>query len=170
MKPKATSVTANRTHQTNRMSSEDYVQVIEEIQESEAQSKTVSPNIFDPVLFFAQEEMQVHMMEADNVVTHNGDGNKRSASSTLLQPPPVIQNPGESDVQKRPKHAKSATALQTLQTKWNHMFHRLVDYKQVHGDCLVPNRYKSDMPLGLWVSTQRRQVCICFTFCYFKQV
>ena len=164
MKPKATSVTANRTHQTNRMSSEDYVQVIEETQESETQSKTMSPNIFDPVLFFDQDKIQVHLMEADQVNTHAGVGNKRSASSTLLLCPPVFQNPRESDIKKRPKHAKSATALQTLQTKWNCMFHRLVDYKQVHGDCLVPNRYKSDMPLGLWVSTQRRQVCMCFTF------
>lgn len=45
-----------------------------------------------------------------------------------------------------------------LQQKWNHMFMRLVDFKESHGHCLVPNRYASDMALGAWVSTQRRQV------------
>ena len=37
------------------------------------------------------------------------------------------------------------------------MFQRLVEYKEKHGNCLVPNRYSKDPQLGNWVSTQRRQ-------------
>lgn len=42
-------------------------------------------------------------------------------------------------------------------TKWEIMFDRLVEFKEKHGHCLVPNRYKADNKLGSWVSTQRRQ-------------
>jgi Helicase associated domain len=36
------------------------------------------------------------------------------------------------------------------------MFEKLKEYKQEHGNCLVPNRYVKDRSLGSWVSTQRR--------------
>jgi phage pi2 protein 07 len=41
--------------------------------------------------------------------------------------------------------------------RWDAMFDRLVAFKEEHGHCLVPNRYKEDPKLGAWVSTQRRQ-------------
>lgn len=40
--------------------------------------------------------------------------------------------------------------------RWEQMFEKLLDYKEGHGDCLVPNRYEPDPSLGAWVSTQRR--------------
>lgn len=46
-----------------------------------------------------------------------------------------------------------------LSNLWEEMYQRLVLYKQEHGDCLVPNRYKPDKQLGSWVSTQRRNYC-----------
>uniref|UniRef100_A0A7S4M8C4 Helicase-associated domain-containing protein n=1 Tax=Odontella aurita TaxID=265563 RepID=A0A7S4M8C4_9STRA len=45
----------------------------------------------------------------------------------------------------------------TLQMKWEQMYSRLLAYKETHGNCLVPNRYKEDRSLGQWVSAQRRQ-------------
>jgi Helicase associated domain len=41
--------------------------------------------------------------------------------------------------------------------QWNAMFEKLQEYKAVHGDCLVPSRYKCDdrTPLGSWVKGQR---------------
>ena len=163
MEPKATDGIIKATHQAKGTSNEDIVQVMEETQESEAQSKIMKPTKFDPAVFFAQDEMQLNMMEAEIVDIDDGNDNKRSGSSTLIQHKLGFQHPFETDVElKKPKHAKSVTALQTLQTKWNFMFHRLTEYKQVHGNCLVPNRYKCDLPLGLWVSTQRRQVCFYF--------
>jgi len=41
-------------------------------------------------------------------------------------------------------------------SKWEIMFNYLIEYKDIHGDCLVPNRYKPLPALGAWVSTQRR--------------
>uniref|UniRef100_A0A7S1ZFL4 Helicase-associated domain-containing protein n=1 Tax=Trieres chinensis TaxID=1514140 RepID=A0A7S1ZFL4_TRICV len=45
----------------------------------------------------------------------------------------------------------------TLQMKWDQMYHRLLSFRERHGHCLVPNRYKEDRSLGQWVSAQRRQ-------------
>ena len=34
--------------------------------------------------------------------------------------------------------------------QWDAMFKKLIEYKEVHGDCLVPKRYSSDPRLGTW--------------------
>jgi hypothetical protein len=39
---------------------------------------------------------------------------------------------------------------------WEKMFSALVDYKSVHGDCRVPQKYPEKPELGRWVSVQRR--------------
>eukprot|EP00521_Asterionellopsis_glacialis_P018044 CAMPEP_0195294124 /NCGR_PEP_ID=MMETSP0707-20130614/14144_1 /TAXON_ID=33640 /ORGANISM="Asterionellopsis glacialis, Strain CCMP134" /LENGTH=523 /DNA_ID=CAMNT_0040355015 /DNA_START=355 /DNA_END=1926 /DNA_ORIENTATION=+ len=39
---------------------------------------------------------------------------------------------------------------------WADMYHRLQDYKSLHGDCLVPVRYGPDPKLGRWVREQRK--------------
>ena len=47
---------------------------------------------------------------------------------------------------------------------WNDKFERLVEYKQEHGDCLVPQNYKEYkgdtlLPsLGTWVSTSAQAI------------
>jgi len=38
---------------------------------------------------------------------------------------------------------------------WDEMFNQLVDYKEKHGDCLVPSRFEDNFKLGKWVETQR---------------
>ena len=35
------------------------------------------------------------------------------------------------------------------------MFERLKEYKEEHGDCLVPQKYAEDPKLGQWVAAQR---------------
>ena len=42
-----------------------------------------------------------------------------------------------------------------LDKKWEDMFAKLKEYRQLHGDCLVPRGYKEDPALGIWVNTQR---------------
>lgn len=49
--------------------------------------------------------------------------------------------------------AKGTSKPSKNETKWNQMYELLVEYKQTHGDALVPNRFPK---LGNWVSTQRR--------------
>lgn len=45
----------------------------------------------------------------------------------------------------------------TYDDQWDNMFEKLKEYKQTHGDCLVPKRYKDNPKLGTWVDTQRVQ-------------
>jgi hypothetical protein len=41
--------------------------------------------------------------------------------------------------------------------KWNERFNDLVTYRERHGHCLVPNKWKGDMQLAQWVKRQRYQ-------------
>ena len=43
-----------------------------------------------------------------------------------------------------------------LDKKWEDMFAKLKEYRQLHGDCLVPREYKEDPSLGNWVYNMRR--------------
>ena len=38
---------------------------------------------------------------------------------------------------------------------WDIRFQQLMEYKQVHGNCIVPKRYQPNPQLGMWVSRQR---------------
>ena len=42
-----------------------------------------------------------------------------------------------------------------ISVDWEVRFQQLVEYKRVHGDCNVPQRYKANPQLGTWVITQR---------------
>jgi hypothetical protein len=39
---------------------------------------------------------------------------------------------------------------QSLNSKWEDSFNRLLNFKEKHGHCLVPNRYPEDPHLGSW--------------------
>jgi len=41
--------------------------------------------------------------------------------------------------------------------KWNIRYGELMEYKQEHGDCNVPQSYEPNKPLGMWVNRQRSQ-------------
>ena len=41
--------------------------------------------------------------------------------------------------------------------QWDEIYAELVEYKQQHGDCLVPKRYPESPRLGQWVCSQRSQ-------------
>jgi len=40
---------------------------------------------------------------------------------------------------------------------WRERYNMLCQYRNIYGDCLVPQRYKLNPQLGTWVNTQRRQ-------------
>eukprot|EP00339_Tiarina_fusa_P008798 CAMPEP_0117025770 /NCGR_PEP_ID=MMETSP0472-20121206/19007_1 /TAXON_ID=693140 ORGANISM="Tiarina fusus, Strain LIS" /NCGR_SAMPLE_ID=MMETSP0472 /ASSEMBLY_ACC=CAM_ASM_000603 /LENGTH=877 /DNA_ID=CAMNT_0004732585 /DNA_START=316 /DNA_END=2949 /DNA_ORIENTATION=- len=42
-----------------------------------------------------------------------------------------------------------------IEDHWDEMFQQLLEYKRLHGDCLVPSRYEANLKLGKWVETQR---------------
>lgn len=72
------------------------------------------------------------------------------AAPAAIPIPPV--QPSYPDDDDTPKNRKRPQAYES----WNAMFERLLIYKQRHGDCLVPHRYKDDPKLGRWVERQRR--------------
>jgi hypothetical protein len=39
---------------------------------------------------------------------------------------------------------------------WEEMFTALIEYKQIHGNCKVPNQYEKNPQLGQWVQHQRQ--------------
>ena len=47
------------------------------------------------------------------------------------------------------------SAVSKNEEKWNRRFNELKEYKEKNGDCLVPQRYKDNPKLGIWVATQR---------------
>ena len=75
---------------------------------------------------------------------------------------------GEQDVQ--PNELLNAERLQKLEStgfawsvrdgdgiynkRWEAMFARLIQYKGIHGDCLVPYCYAQDIELAIWVENQ----------------
>jgi len=40
-------------------------------------------------------------------------------------------------------------------TRWNEKYEQLQKFKEKHGHCIVPTKYKTNPQLGCWVSTQR---------------
>ena len=42
------------------------------------------------------------------------------------------------------------------EAKWLAMYSKLETYREKHGDCSVPRRFKDDPPLGNWVFNQRK--------------
>lgn len=76
----------------------------------------------------------------ENYTGRNDDATDHSSPGEVCDSQEYMYHPGTSSV-----------------TKWEMMFQRLLEFKEKHGHCLVPNRFKDDKKLGLWVSMQRRQ-------------
>lgn len=44
-----------------------------------------------------------------------------------------------------------------IEDHWDEMFRQLLDYKKVHGDCLVPSRFESNLRLGKVRRQQKKE-------------
>jgi len=53
--------------------------------------------------------------------------------------------------------ASDKSAVKTNDEGWMQMFEELMEYKEQHGDCLVPKKYEGNTKLAKWVSHQRQQ-------------
>jgi hypothetical protein len=42
-------------------------------------------------------------------------------------------------------------------TPWDESYAKLQEYKEQHGNCLVPRTYEADQPFAKWVKTQRSE-------------
>lgn len=62
----------------------------------------------------------------------------------------------ESQVQKLDSLNVDWNMAVTRDQRWELMFQRLRDYRDIHGDCRVPQKWSKDPQLALWVQVQRR--------------
>jgi Helicase associated domain len=81
-------------------------------------------------------------------------GRPRSSWSAV----PLPETNQDRDHDHRHRRASAQGKVSVYDAKWNVMFEKLKVYKTIHGDCLVPSRYKCDdgTTLGTWVINQRR--------------
>ena len=55
------------------------------------------------------------------------------------------------------RQAVTTKVLDRLESSWAVNFGKLVKFKEKHGHCLVPAKYRKDIKLGRWVSLQRTE-------------
>ena len=87
----------------------------------------------------------VNTTTAGTATKHTTKSSSHQSESTMITetPPPLRTRIKE----------ESETPLN--RKKWDEMYERLVQYKQIYGHVLVPKRDRNDPKLGCWVATQR---------------
>lgn len=107
-----------------------------------------------------QEKLKIvstHSLKLSNQDIHNHEfsASQRSheVASTSTQ---MIGPKSKSQISNRNKEKCENQVLPHVE-RWNERYQELIDYMQRHGDCLVPQKYKINPKLGLWVKSQRRQ-------------
>jgi hypothetical protein len=92
---------------------------------------------------------QTNKNDQEDVSPSRDNDNDNDNPSPLR--PPVVFEPRST--RKRKNGVTTQTSRHDI--KWNEMFNRLDEYKAEHGNCLVPQNYKTDGRLGRWVHYQR---------------
>lgn len=62
----------------------------------------------------------------------------------------------DSSKKTRPSQKTQSGRERHTEALWESKFQKLMEYKQEHGDCLVPTHYVKDESLGNWVHCQRQ--------------
>ena len=75
------------------------------------------------------------------VLASNGDSTNSNLPSSLKA---SQLDKGSSEAKPMVRSYKS----DILQSQWESMFHNLLEYKALHGNCLVPHRYRGNPALG----------------------
>lgn len=55
----------------------------------------------------------------------------------------------------KPRYQGGTQGQARWSKQWNQRYNELLEYKRIHGDCLVPTKYPENPILGQWVLTQR---------------
>lgn len=98
-------------------------------------------------LFAAQQQRQVPGRDQGHVAS--------APFENSITPRPARMDPQDDATEGTQKSRKRRYAS-TQGEKWERMCDRLEEYKEKHGDCLVPFAYKHDRQLGWWVQLQRQ--------------
>jgi len=73
--------------------------------------------------------------------------------STIKSKPKVKKR---KQLSKKQASRSTDVKLELDMIRWQERFQELCLYKEVNGDCLVPQHYEENQQLGMWVSNQRR--------------
>jgi len=87
-----------------------------------------------------------------------GEGNYKGDSTEEWEEDCELSDDcSDSELQEsKTKKARKGLYQDTLCKKWASMFQLLIEYKDQHGNTLVPKRYNNNPQLGNWVQNQRR--------------
>eukprot|EP00986_Skeletonema_menzelii_P017184 scaffold18095_cov143-Skeletonema_menzelii.AAC.4 len=113
--------------------------------EPEIQSITIPPTVFvkGKSIVVRSDELDV----ADtSVIT------KPSKNDALTKKRTKTKTKASTDKKSSPPKEKK-----THEAVWHRHYANLLQYKEEHGNCLVPQNYSENRKLGLWVMQQRRQ-------------
>jgi len=67
-----------------------------------------------------------------------------------------LKRKGELSQQRIEKLEKLGFDWDPLDTDWNEMYKKLIEYKDIYGNCNVPARWSKGLKLGRWVNVQRQ--------------
>lgn len=104
--------------------------------------------------FGTPENQKKKLMET---LTNNDNENSYNEERKMESSKNVARSNTEHKANNSNKVNKRIGCSVKHQQRWEVMFRRLESYKEEHGDCCVPYKYKEDPSLALWVSTQRRE-------------
>lgn len=96
-----------------------------------------------------QHMIVTHRTTPTSQSSHDGSTSDEQRIPSRTPQPPI------------PPPPPSTKSIQTQ--RWNDRYQELCEYQQCHGDCLVPQKYPPNPPLGLWVKSQRRQAKLRLT-------
>lgn len=128
-------------HRTRRMSPLFYKDI-----EPEIRSITIPPVMYFNVSSIAVEvDNKLYVADDSTITTEE----KKSASKKSMR----------SNNKKSSSDAESSTPKETKthDAVWHRQYDNLLQYKEEHGNCLVPQNFSQNRKLGLWVMQQRRQ-------------
>lgn len=122
-----------------------------------------------PPLFYTDIEPEIQSITIPPAIYVNGktiSGRSRddldAADNTVLTTLPKKKTVSVKRKQKKTmastvKKSSPPKEKRTHEAVWHQHYANLLQYKEEHGNCLVPQNYLKNKKLGLWVMQQRRQ-------------
>jgi hypothetical protein len=104
-------------------------------------------------------DARLHDENSGQLLRPNHHGPSRRGTVLLLRTGPITTPATNTNTATTAAAAATADDCNKQAKHWNAMFEKLKAYKEVYGNCTVPQRFVCDdgSKLGIWVQTQRRR-------------
>jgi len=120
-----------------------------------------------PPLFYKDIEPEIQSITIPPTIYVNGKSIAVRSDELEVADGTVLTKPENKDapMKRTKKNIESSTVKassppkqkKTHEAVWHQHYTNLLQYKEEHGNCLVPQNYLENKKLGLWVMQQRRQ-------------